>query len=128
MAIAATNEWGNTISVRDQVRLSISAVLGARRMKPIRLAELIEMNPQHLYKRLRGETTISVEDIAVIADALGVPVQLFFDGTVNVAQYAARDSNPEPTGYGLWPPPVPAQNVLDSSESWTKRPPPSTNR
>jgi len=67
---------------QDRVRRTIAAVLAGKGMKPKELALMIGMHPQHLYKRLRGETTISVKDIATIAEALDKPVEEFFRGEV----------------------------------------------
>lgn len=62
------------------------------------LAESLEMSKQSFYDRLRGKTTLSVDDLDRLAEELEVPVGVLLDDPH--AWYAPRGSNPEPAGQG----------------------------
>ncbi len=64
--------------------------------------------PQWVQQRRRAHTRIKADELPLIADALGIPVEVLTMTRSDAARwfaewYAARDSNPEPTDFGLIP-------------------------
>ncbi len=57
-----------------QVAAEIRAVMARKRVTQRGLAALIDMPVELLHRRLAGKTEISVNDLAAIAAAIGVPV------------------------------------------------------
>ena len=57
----------------------IRAELARQRRPQAELAELLGVSKPWLSRRLSGETPLAIADVAVIAEALGVPTSTFTD-------------------------------------------------
>lgn len=63
----------------QQVAAEVRAALARRQVTQTTLAEATNRSQAYWSRRLSGDHTLSVADLAAVADVLGVPVRTFFD-------------------------------------------------
>jgi transcriptional regulator with XRE-family HTH domain len=63
---------------RDQIANGVRAELARHRMTQTQAAVLLCISRQAMSKKLLGEIPLRAEELAKIADALGIPVSRFF--------------------------------------------------
>ena len=63
-----------TPKLRHSVAEEIRALLARRQMSGVKLAETIGRSQAYVSRRLNGDTAFDVDDLQMIAEALGVPV------------------------------------------------------
>ena len=92
-----------TNAIADKLDL----VMRLREFTNEELAKRVESSTQKIQQRRSGRTKVKAGELGKIAGALEVPVDLFIADRATVLawfanhpEYAARDSNPEPTDYG----------------------------
>lgn len=66
-------------SLADHVRAEIKAELARRDLNTTQLAARLRVSDMWVSRRLRGVVPIAVAELEQIADALGIPVQVFLE-------------------------------------------------
>lgn len=64
----------DTGSLTERAAAEIRAELGRRNMTRLELSKLLGVERMWVYYRLSGETPLKVDDVELIANALGVPL------------------------------------------------------
>jgi transcriptional regulator with XRE-family HTH domain len=97
----AVHEWQS-----DPVIATIRAELARRGIRPAALPRLLGNSQAYWGRRMIGDTELSVSDLRLVADLLGVSVATFFadddkaprpEPRGGEAARAWRDSNPQPS-------------------------------
>jgi transcriptional regulator with XRE-family HTH domain len=70
----------DTASLSQHVAAEVRAHLARQRISGRRAALMLGWTPPYLSRRLTGEIPFDVDDLAKVADLLGVPIATFFDG------------------------------------------------
>ena len=68
-------------SFREGVAAELRAEMARQRKSGVELASVLNLSQQSVSRRLNGDTDISLDEIAVIADWLQVPVQKLLPST-----------------------------------------------
>lgn len=92
-------------TLRSKIAAEVRAELARARISGNRLPGLVGKSQSYWSRRLTGEYAMDVDDLAALAELLGVPVTRFFaepdrpqPGPGGGTRWAPRGSNPEPTG------------------------------
>ena len=83
-------------SYGELVAAEVRAQAARKRVTGARLAAALDMSAMSMSRRLTGRQPFDVEELAVVADTLGVQVEQLLP-----RQWAPRGSNPQPTVSGV---------------------------
>ena len=79
----------------EQVGMEVRALCARRHVTGRQLAEVLGLSAVAVSRRLTGETAFNVDELAILAEAFGLPVSELLPPP----PLPHRDSNTEPAGY-----------------------------
>jgi transcriptional regulator with XRE-family HTH domain len=89
--VTALGEQGSG-KLRSEVAEEVRVLLARRKLSAVKLAQQLGMSQGYLSRRLNAVQPFDMDDLERIADALGVPVSVFFGDGPKSGQATAPNS------------------------------------
>jgi hypothetical protein len=87
---------GEAQSVDDRVRAVVRILLAATGMKPVDLAERLDMSKHQVWDRLRGDKDFTVREVAEMGVVFDVPPSVFLMGPTALLSSAPAQGSVTP--------------------------------